>query len=234
MSNRSIRGLVRLLLLFHLLAVAWSVVVLSVMLPGNLKHDSVKDSFVTIGLTAGFIAPLFLIGVSSTRLSVGKPVRPADWVIHGVWNAIFLFSYFGNSPFHFRPQASPGSLEGFAASNGMSQLWVMITPFLLVAIYSAIPLISARFFYRLDRINSERRRKLTWMISLLGFVAAILSTLLARHEIIHLNEPLLAMILGTGLTVSFATAAFRVVQGDNAAGRLLLWEIGLFTVLRLA
>jgi hypothetical protein len=218
----------RFLLLFHLLVIALSVVALWPTLPMS-RADL---SGLSLGRDLGFVALALVIGVSSARLGAGLALRPMDWVVHVLWNLLFLTSYFFRwGPFQFRLQASPGSMEEFSLLNKLHPLLLLLPAVLLVGVYSAIPIgLSLLAGGRLRRTESGQAR-LPRILSMVSFGAAVVASLLLRY-VWHGSEEVAGLVVGVLLVVSFGIAGFFAARGDNASTRILLCEAGLFGLLR--
>jgi hypothetical protein len=225
-QTNSVR-LMRFLLLFHLLVMAWSVVALW---PTFLRTGG--QSLLTVGRDLAFVALAIAIGMSSARLGAGLTLRSLDWAVHAIWNVLLLLSYLLRwGPFQFRLQPRAGSIEQLSLFNKLYPLLLVFPVLVLVVVYSGIPIGLSHFVQRLRRSAPSGHVTFARGASLASFAAAILFTLLVHH-VWHLPEGFVGLAAGALLMVSFFSAAVTAARGDAVATRLLFCEAGAFALLR--
>lgn len=185
-----------------------------------------------LGASVAAITLLFAIGASSARIGGGHVLRRWDWALHGIWTLILVWSCLqGWGPFAFRLEAVPGSIDSLSSLETRRHVVMAIRVAVLVALYSGIPLgLGLRTAGSPHQPLGDAVR-LPKTLSMVSFGIAVLASVLLRY-VWHGSEMLAGLIVGILLAISFGIAAFFAARGDNASTRILLFEAGLFGLLR--
>lgn len=218
--------LIRSLLLFHLLAVAVSVVLL---LP-TIAQGFAARRILLAGANVAFVVLAIVIGMSSARLGAGMALGLRDWTTHAIWNILLLSSCFLRwGPFQFRAQPSSGDLQAFSRFNTLYPLLMVTWAVVLVGIYSGIPIgLSFLGPWRVRPISAGRVRMLI-VVSIISFGLTIFLSLLLR--LWHGNEERIGVAVAVSLVISFCAASFSAAQGDRISARILFCEAAVFGLL---